>query len=210
MPVVASPALRALDAELVADFAGADEQALRVCDAGFRQDVLEVRHGKGPRWGDIASGWRSMLLGVKTMSGLRQERQRLTAQQMEILRGGGGLADLNIVVRGELEVALDAGAGVLRALAFVAVGQQQGEAAEQAPLVFAGGDELVDDDLRAVGEVAELRFPEDEGFGVVAAVAILEAQHAGLGEDRVVDAEARLIRIDVVERESRAARFRCR
>ena len=101
--------------------------------------------------------------------------QSLTAQQVEILRGSGGLADLDIVARGELQVALDAGAGVLGALAFVAVRQQQGEAAEQAPFVFGGGDELIDDDLRAVGEVAELRFPEDEGFRVVAAVAVLEA-----------------------------------
>ena len=40
---------------------------------------------------------------------------------MEILRGVRGLADLNVVAGGELEEALDAGAGVLRALAFVAV-----------------------------------------------------------------------------------------
>jgi hypothetical protein len=111
---------------------------------------------------------------------------------MEVLRGGGGLADLDVVLRGELEVALDAGAGVLRALAFVAVRQQHDEAGEQAPLGFAGGDELVDDDLRAVGEVAELRLPEDEGLGVVAGEAVLEAEAGGLGEHGVVDLEAGL------------------
>ncbi len=58
---------------------------------------------------------------------------------------------------------------MLRALAFVAVRQQQRDAGQQAPLGFAGGDELVDDDLRAVGEVAELRFPQHERFGEVAA-----------------------------------------
>ena len=33
--------------------------------------------------------------------------------------------------------------------------------------IFARGDELVDDDLRAIGEIAELRFPQDQrlGFG---------------------------------------------
>ena len=100
----------------------------------------------------------------------------------------------------ELEIALDARAGVLRALAFVAVGQEQDDAAEQAPLVFAGGDELVDDDLRAIGEVTELRFPEDEGLGRVAAVSVLEAKHAGLGEDGVVDVEGRLLRGEIAER----------
>jgi hypothetical protein len=43
---------------------------------------------------------------------------------------------------------------------FVAVRQQQHEAAHALPLLLAGGDELVDDDLRAVGEIAELRFPQ--------------------------------------------------
>ena len=90
--------------------------------------------------------------------------QGLAAEQVEVLRGGGGLADLHVVAGGEVQVALDARAGVLGSLAFVAVRQQQDEAGEQAPLGFAGGDELVDDDLRAVGEVAELGLPEDERF----------------------------------------------
>jgi hypothetical protein len=40
------------------------------------------------------------------------------------------------------------------------VRQQQHEAVGAQPLGLAGGDVLVDDDLRAVGEVAELRFPQ--------------------------------------------------
>ena len=78
--------------------------------------------------------------------------------------------------------------------------QQEDDAGEQAPLGFAGGDELVDDDLCAVGEVAELGFPEDEGFGVVAGVAVLVAEDGGLGQDGVVDLPAPLIRRDVGER----------
>ena len=57
-----------------------------------------------------------------------------------------------------------------------------------------GGDELVDDDLRAVGEIAELRLPQDEGFGIVAAVSVFEAENAGFGEDGVVDVEWGLVR----------------
>ena len=91
-----------------------------------------------------------------------------------------------------MEEALHAGGGVLGALAIVAVGEKHDEAGEQTPLGFAGGDELVDDALRAVDEVAELGFPEDEGFGVVACVAVLEAQGGGFGEERVVDLEAGL------------------
>ena len=126
--------------------------------------------------------------------------QGLAAQQMKILRGVGRLRDLDIVFRGELEEALDAGAGVFRSLAFVAVRKKQDEAGEQVPLGFAGGDELIDDGLRDIDEVAELGFPEDEGFGIVAAVAVFEAEHAGLGESGVVDSAAGLAGRDVFQR----------
>ena len=41
-------------------------------------------------------------------------------------------------------------------------GSSSDEAAALAPLVGGGHDELVDHDLRAVGEVAELRLPAHE------------------------------------------------
>ncbi len=78
---------------------------------------------------------------------------------MEILRGGGRLADLYVVFGRELQIAFQACAGVLRALAFISVRQQHDESGEQAPLVFSGGNELINDDLRAVGEISELGFP---------------------------------------------------
>ena len=71
--------------------------------------------------------------------------------------------------------ALDSGAGVFGALAFVAVREEESETGGFSPLVFGGDDELVDDDLGAVGEVAVLGFPEDEGFGGFDAVAVFEA-----------------------------------
>ena len=88
---------------------------------------------------------------------------------MEVLCRSRGLAHLHVVARAELQIAFDARAGVFRPLAFVAVRQQQHESGEQVPLVFASDDELVDDDLRAVGEVAELRFPRTSVSGIVAA-----------------------------------------
>ena len=89
---------------------------------------------------------------------------------------------------------------MLGALAFVAVGEEHDEAGEEAPLGFAGGEELVDDDLGAVGEVAELGLPEDEGLGVVAGEAVLEAEAGGFGEHGVVDGPAGLVGGDVGER----------
>ena len=108
--------------------------------------------------------------------------QGLAAQKVKILRCVRRLRDLDVVFCGELEEALDAGAGVFWSLAFVAVWEKQHYAGEQIPLGFAGGDELVDDGLGNVDEVAELGFPENERFGIVAAVAVFEAEHAGLGK----------------------------
>ena len=85
-------------------------------------------------------------------------------------------------------------------LPFVAVRQQHHQAAHALPLRVRRGDELVDDHLRAVREVAELRLPERERGRVGEAVAVLEAEHRGLGELAVVDLEARLRLGQVVER----------
>jgi hypothetical protein len=78
--------------------------------------------------------------------------------------------------------------------------EEQDDARQQIPLVLARRDELVDDDLGAVGEVAELGLPEHQRFGEVAAVAVLEAEHRGLGQHRVVDLEAGLAGGDVAQR----------
>ena len=126
---------------------------------------------------------------------------------MKILRGGGRLADLNIVARRELQKSLDARAGMFRALAFVAVRQQQHDAGEQIPLVFARDDELVDDDLRAVGEIAELRFPQNQRFGIIAAEAVFEAEHGGFGESGIVDFEPGLAGRQMLRAERNSSSF---
>src|SRR5262249_21282135 len=49
-----------------------------------------------------------------------------------------------------------------------------------------------DDDLRAVGEVAELRLPEHQRMRIGEAVAVFEAEHRRFGERAVDDLERRL------------------
>ena len=66
-----------------------------------------------------------MLFGVMRTSGLLERALHLPAQDVEVLRGRGEIADLHVVLGAELEEALEARAGMLRALAFVAVRQQQ-------------------------------------------------------------------------------------
>ena len=87
---------------------------------------------------------------------------------------------------------------MLRSLAFVAVGEQEDEAGRLAPFGFAGGDELVDDDLGAIGEVAELGFPEGQGERIAERIAEFEAHDAVFAEGGVVDFESRLFRVEVL------------
>ena len=129
----------------------------------------------------------------------------LAAQEVEVLRRGGGVADLDVVLGAEGEEALDASRRVLRSLALVAVGEQHDEAGGLVPLVLGGDDELVDDDLGAVHEVAELRLPDDEGVLVLDRVAVLEAEGGELRQQRVVDPELRAVACGSSEREDLGA-----
>jgi hypothetical protein len=74
-----------------------------------------------------------------------------------------------------------------------AVRQQQHQAAQAVPLVLGRRDELVDDHLCGVHEVAELRFPADQRVGRVERVAPFEADDAGFGKRAVVDFQVRLV-----------------
>ena len=47
--------------------------------------------------------------------------------------------------------------------------------------MLAGTDELIDDHLGAIGEIAELSFPEDQRVRFRLAEAIFETQHRRLG-----------------------------
>ena len=79
------------------------------------------------------------------------------------------------------------------------MGQEQDHSREQAPLVFSGADELIDYRLGDVDEITKLRFPQHKRLGVVAAVAILKAEHAGFRQRGVVDFATGLIRRNMLE-----------
>src|SRR5438270_833785 len=106
---------------------------------------------------------------------------------MEILSRGGGIDHPEVAAGGELEEALEASAGMLRALALVAVGEEKRQRRVLSPLGAGSGNELVDHDLGDIDKVTILRFPEHEGVRRMHAVAILEAQDGSLGQRAVVD-----------------------
>ena len=153
---------------------------------------------------DTASLCRSRLFGLITISGLRYGRSICRRSMWKICAGVDGTQTCMLCSRAKLQEALGTRRRVLGALPFVAVRQQQHESADAAPLHLARSDELVDHDLRAVREVAELRFPDDEPRRVRRRVAVLEAEHRLLGQHRVDDLERRLAVLEVLQRDPRA------
>src|ERR1700687_71933 len=115
-------------------------------------------------------------LGREDYKRLAPWTPRLPAQHMKILRSRRRLADLHVVFGGELHEAFQTCAGMLWSLALVAVRQKHHEPRRQIPFILARADELVDDHLRAVGEIPELRFPQNERRRIVAANAISTSQ----------------------------------
>ena len=162
-----------------------------------RLRVVDAPRGTGPvraRCGvDATSGWRSRLFGVSTKSGSgsQLEQRRLPAQQVEVLRRRRAVDEAQVDVGRRLQEALGTRARVLRSLAFVAVRQQEHQRRRQAPLRAARRHELVEHHLRAVDEVAVLRFPDHEAPRLLHVVAELEADRRVLAERAVVDLERR-------------------
>ena len=144
--------------------------------------------------------WRSRRLRRHQDQRLAEVALQLPAQDVEVVRRRRAVGDLHVVLGAHLQEALEAGGGMLRTLALVAVRQQADEARHAQPLALARRDELVEHHLRAVGEVAELRLPQGQRVGLGQGVAVLEAEHRLFREHRVDDLVAGLALADVVER----------
>src|ERR1700722_14245352 len=124
---------------------------------------------------------------------LTPNTQRLPAQHMKILCSRRRLANLHIVLSGELHITLDACTGMLGALALVAMGKQKNQPGGKIPLVFAGAQELIDDHLCAIGKISALRFPKNQRLRIVAAEAVFEPDASRFGKRRVVNLAKRLL-----------------
>ena len=112
---------------------------------------------------------------------------------MEVLGRRARHGHLDVVVGGELQEPFEPPARVFGTLPLVAVREEQHEPARLPPLLLAGDDELVHDDLRLVDEVAKLRLPAHERVLRDHRLAVLEAERGELVQRRVVDEERRLV-----------------
>jgi hypothetical protein len=141
-----------------------------------------------------------------TISGLRKCADHLPAQQWKILRGRRRHDDLHVVLRAKLQEALGTRRRVLGPLPFVAVRQEQHES-QIRPHFTRRRDELIDHDLRAIGEIAELRLPDHELVRLRRRVAVLEAEHGGFGEHRIDDLEVGLTSLSAAAESSPESHF---
>ena len=96
---------------------------------------------------------------------------------------------------------------MLRPLSLLPVRKQQHQPARLPPLRFRRHQELVDDHLRAIGEIAELRFPQHQRQRIGHAVAELETHHREFRQRTVVHLEARLTGRQVRQRHVHAVAF---
>ncbi|MPL74173.1 hypothetical protein SDC9_19983 [bioreactor metagenome] len=207
-------ALVAFGQQVVIDLARADHHALDLVVGGNAElrVALLARIGVVPHHPteERAGGEFLGLRGAQRVTQKRLRRHQdqrlaevavdLPAQDVEIVRRGRAVRHDPVVFRRKLQEAFETGRAVLGALALEAVRQQADEARHAQPLAFARVDELVEHDLRAVGEVAELGFPQGKRVRFSQRIAILEAEHRIFRQHRVDDLVTRLTRLDVVER----------
>ena len=129
-----------------------------------------------------------------------RQQQGLASQHVEVLRGGGAVDDANVGVGGGVQKAFEPGARMIGALAFVAMRQQQHQRRRHAPLRAARRQVLIQDDLRAVDEVAVLRFPHHQPAGFLQVVAEFEAHTCVLGQRAVANLERRGGQLQLLQR----------
>ena len=90
---------------------------------------------------------------------------------------------------------------MIRPLTFVTVRQQQHDSRLLTPLGASRGDELIDDRLSTVGEIAELGFPQHQRIRTGNRVAVLKSHRCVLVKRRIEDVEVRLFTSEVVNRD---------
>ncbi len=85
-------------------------------------------------------------------------------------------------------------------MAFLSVRQEKREPAVTIPFRFRRRQELIEYHLRAVGEIAELRFPDHKHLRIAERIAVLKPDAGSFSQRTVVNAKPRLVRLEMVER----------
>src|SRR5438270_9501932 len=129
--------------DVVVDLARAQDETRRALAVG--RGVVEERPERAGR--EVVERRRRLLQPQQALRRHHDERARsrvegLPAEEMEVLRRRRAIGDADVLLRRQLQEALEAGARMLGAVALVAVRKQQRQPRRLAPLREAGGDEL--------------------------------------------------------------------
>src|SRR6516165_3248908 len=89
---------------------------------------------------------------------------------------------------------------MLRSLTLIAVWQKTHEARHAQPFALTRRDELIDYDLGAIGEIAELRLPQRQRIRLGQRIAVFETEHGHFRQHRIDDFIARLSVAEMIER----------
>src|SRR5690606_11824795 len=134
----------------------------------------------------------------------------LTPQHMEVLCRGCRVANLKVVLGTKLEEAFKASRRVFRALPLKAVWKQHYEPAALLPFILRCCDVLIDDHLRAIGEVTELSLPADQVRPRFDRIAVFEAEYPGFRQAAAVHVEAGIANVRASELRERRPAFACK
>src|SRR5438552_9377112 len=126
---------------------------------------------------------------------------------MKVLRRSGEITDLDVIFGTSLQETLKATAGMFRALAFIAVRQEQNDPARPLPFRFRRDDKLIDNGLGTVGKITKLRFPKAQHVWVIERVTVIETEHRRFRKKTVVNANACLLFGQMHERNIWVPRF---
>ena len=183
--------LRHLGHQVIVDLAGVQHDAANrspVGDLRIVDDRLELARGERGYLADRPTQSQHRLR-CEHDQGATRASVGLSTKKVEIGCGRRGTRDRHVVLGAQLQVALDSRGRMIGPLALIPVRQQKHHTRPLAPLLFRARNELVDDGLGSVREVAELRLPEHEGIGSLDRVPVLEAHRRVLAEQRIVDPE---------------------
>jgi len=108
-------------------------------------------------------------------------------------------ANPHVVFRAERQEPFQPGAGVLWTLALIPMGQEHYEIAWLPPFVSELAMKIIDYHLRAVGEIAELRFPDHKAERVGNTVTEFKSQDGRLRQGAVENLKRRLVRMYVFQ-----------
>src|SRR5690554_387138 len=195
--------------DVVVDLPGAEDHTLGLLriDIAIGEDPVELTIAELLEAADAAAVSEEALWRHHDER-LSPSALHLPTKAVEELGRRREIDDLHVVFGTELKPSFESRTRVFWTLPLEAMRQKEHEPAEAMPFILGRADELINDHLRRIGEIAKLRFPHHKCIGAIERVAVLEAEHAGFGKGAIVNLERSLVGRKMAEPRMPATRLR--